>query len=178
MKLSKSVLLASLLVTTTLTFAENYFLINGKKIGLQESQKSIITKLGKPKFVDGGGSLNWGNYDDPEITAYFNQYGLDMLSTSKGSVVINGKMITIAKDSPNTSKSKVQNYCEGFDGGNSFRQYNQSTRVGAEGEIYISFGTYGDRNTSNKTLMSKPIESISLGYEDPLANFSSPKCNY
>ena len=176
--MKKFIIVALVTACTTSVFAEDYFLINGKKIGLQESQKSVIAKLGKPKFVDGGGSLNWGNYDDPEITASFSQYGLNTLSTSKGSAVINGKTITIGKDTPNTSKSKVQHYCEGFDGGNSFRQYNQSTRVGSEGEIYISFGTYGDGNTSNKALMSKPIESISLGYEDPLTDFSSPKCNH
>ena len=177
--MKKFIIVALVTACTTSVFAEDYFLINGKEIGLRESQKSVIAKLGKPKFVDGGGNLNWGNnYDDPEITASFNQYGLNTLSTSKGSVIINGKTITIGKDTPNTSKPKVQHYCEGFDGGNSFRQYNQSTRVGAEGEIYISFGTYGDGNTSNKTLMSKPIESIGLGYDDPLADFSSPKCNH
>jgi len=178
MKQSKFILMVSLFAMTTSVFAEDYFLINGKKIGLQESKKSMITKLGKPKFVDGGGNLNWGNYDNPDITASFDQYGLNTLSTSKGAVVINGKTITIGKDNPNTSKPKVQKYCEGFDGGTQFRQYNQSTRVGAEGEIYISFATYGDGNTSNKTLMGKPIESINLGYEDPLTDFSSPKCNY
>lgn len=177
--MKKFVIAALVTACTTSVFAEDYFLINGKKIGLQESQKSVIAKLGKPKFVDGGGNLNWGgNYDDPEITVSFDQYGLNTLSTSKGSIVINGKTITVGKDTPNTIKPKVQQYCEGLDDGNSFRQYNQSTRVGAEGEIYISFGTYGDGNTSNKTLMSKPITSIRLGYEDPLAGFSSPKCNY
>lgn len=51
----------------------------------------------------------------------------------------------------------------------------QSARVGAEGEIYISFYANGSGNTSDKKLLNTPIDSIKLSYEDPLYE---PKCNY
>lgn len=168
---------ANLLASSAPGFAEDYFLINESKIGLHESKETMIAKLGKPTF-EKNNVISWGTHDISEISAEFDQYGLIALSTSKGAIVINGQTITIGKDTPNTIKPKVQQYCEAFDRGKMASQYSQSTRVGAEGEIYISFDSYGDGNTSDQTFVSKPIESINLGYEDLISYSASSKCNY
>ena len=48
MKLSKFVLLASLLTTTTFVFADDFISANGVKITVGDSLKTVTSKLGKP----------------------------------------------------------------------------------------------------------------------------------
>lgn len=171
----KKFIIAALLATpTTYAFAEDYFTISGKKIALHEQRSSMIAKLGKPATAKNKW-ISWGAGDVSTTTAEFDQWGVTSLDTSKGSFTINGKTITIGKDTPNTVKSKMGNYCHQFDNGNTNRMSMQSARVGAEGEIYISFYANGTGNTSDKQLLNTPIDSIKLSYEDPLYE---PKCNY
>ena len=48
MKLSKSILLASLLATTTFVFAEDFISANGAKLTVGDSLSTVTGKLGKP----------------------------------------------------------------------------------------------------------------------------------
>lgn len=48
MKLSKFVLLASLLTTTTFVFADDFISANGVKLTVGDSLKTVTSKLGKP----------------------------------------------------------------------------------------------------------------------------------
>ena len=48
MKLSKSILLASLLATTTSVFADDFISANGVKLTVGDSLKTVTSKLGKP----------------------------------------------------------------------------------------------------------------------------------
>lgn len=172
--MKKFIIAALLAITTTSAFAEDYFLINGKKIGLHESKKSMITKLGKPTSAKNNW-ISWETNNISVITAEFDQFGLSKLSTSKGAVVVNGKTISIGKDTPNNIKLKLDHYCSQFDNGTQQRMSMQSTRVGAEGEISIIFYAIGDGSTADKKLLSTPIDTIELNYQDPLYE---PKCNY
>ena len=48
MKLSKSILLASLLATTTSVFADDFISANGVKLTVGDSLKTVTSRLGKP----------------------------------------------------------------------------------------------------------------------------------
>lgn len=170
----KKFIIAVLLATSsTYTFAEDFFTISGKKISLHEKPASMVAKLGNPSKSDSK-ELYWDNKGSP-ITATFGMWGLDGLTISKGSFTIDGKTIIAGKDTPNTVKSKLQKYCRQIEGGQASKLLMQTTRVGAEGEIYIIITTVADGGVSDKALMNLPVSSVELSYEDPLSN---PTCNY
>ncbi|MCH7328429.1 hypothetical protein [Acinetobacter modestus] len=169
MKQSKFILMASLLAATTSIFAGNpVFMINGKKINTFDTQKVVISKLGKPKFIDNGGNLNWGNdYNDPEITASFDQYGLHSLFTNKGSIILDGKTVVIGKDTPNTIKSKFKQSCEVWDGGQMMMTHYNIILTGEEGESHVEFTNSQDKPRSgDKSLLNKPITAANYSFEN------------
>ena len=74
MKLSKSILLASLLATTTSVFADDFISANGVKLIIGDVLKTVTSKLGKPTeksdFVIW--KLKYGN----KVAPRFGQYSL------------------------------------------------------------------------------------------------------
>ena len=75
MKLSKSILLASLLATTTSVFADDFISANGVKLTVGDSLKTVTGKLGKPTEKNSDFVI-WKLKYDNKVAAHFGQYGL------------------------------------------------------------------------------------------------------
>lgn len=171
----KKIIIAALLATSsTYTFAEDFFTISGKKVSLHEQRFSMIAKFGKPTGTSVMG-VNW-TIGNKSLSAGFDKWGLNTLDTGNGSFTVDGKTITIGKDTLNTIKTKIQNYCYQSGSDIAGKDERLTARVGAEGEIYIVFTAFTtDRKVSDKAINNIPISTLKLSYEDPLSN---PTCNY
>lgn len=174
--MKKLIIAALLTACSTAALAEDYFMVHGKKIGLHDSRKAMITKLGKPKVDAKYTTWEW---PDVGIMAEYDQYGLEHMTinvkdgkkTNNASVVIDGQTISLTKDTPKTIQSKVKELCsELLD--DDLKMYRQSIRVGAEGEIALVFSADGN---NAKTLINKPVDAVELTYKAPLYD---PQCNY
>ena len=169
----KKLIIAALLSVSTMAFADHAIVsINGKKITVEDTQSSLIKKLGKPS----SGSKVYSNWmvNGLSIYAGYSPYGLNELNIVKlntGSVTVNldGKTITLGKDSIRSAASKVKPGCYNLDEGKAGSIYSYITRSGAEGEYDVAFDTESD--TSNlKTITNQPITGLRIGYDGFDAN--------
>lgn len=171
--MKKYIIIALVSLVCSIANAADFFTIGGQKISLHEKQSSFEKKLDNSN-ANSPNPTNWG-WSKSNTTATFDKWGLSTLSTDTGSVTIDGKTIVVGKDTPNTIKAKLQNYCHHIEGGPASKSFIQTTRVGAEGEINIIFTAISDGGASDKALANVPISTLGLSYEDPLAN---PTCNH
>ena len=74
MKLSKSILLVSLLATTISIFTDNFISVNGVKLIVGDVLKTVTSKLGKP--IEKSDFVIWKLKYDNKVAAHFGQYGL------------------------------------------------------------------------------------------------------
>lgn len=169
----KKLIIAALLSVSTMAFADHAIVsINGKKITVEDTQSSLIKKLGKPS----SGSKVYSNWTVNGLSIYagYSPYGLNELNIVKlnaGSVAVNldGKTITLGKDSIRSAASKVKPGCYNYDEGRQGSIYSYITRSGAEGEYDVAFDTESDA-TDLKTITNQPITGLRIGYEGFDAN--------
>ena len=83
MKVSKSILLVSLLTITTGVFAEDFIFANGVKVTVGDSLSTLKKKLGMPQ-KEQGFSI-WKLKNGNRLVATFDQYGLTC-QKSQGSI--------------------------------------------------------------------------------------------
>lgn len=176
MKVSKSILLVSLLTITTGVFAEDFIFANGVKVTVGDSFSTLKKKLGMPQ-KEQGFSI-WKLKNGNRLVATFDQYGLSN-ATLSGKVATDylstdGVKIFLNKESLNTIEKKLKYGCyhEGW-GEGMIADY--VVRSGPEGSINLIFNAWGgDVNT--KQLKNQKVSAISLGDDEP---FGEQKyCNY
>ena len=177
MKLSKFVLLASLLTTTTFVFADDFISANGVKITVGDSLKSVASTQVKPteKNTD---FMIWKLKNGNKIAARFDQYGLSN-ATLSGNVstdylYTDGIKIFLNKETINSIEKKLKYGCyhEGW-GEGAIADY--VVRSGPEGSINLIFNTWGGDITT-KQLKSQKVSALSLGDDEP---FGEQKyCHY
>ena len=116
----KKLMLAALLaVCTTSAFAEpdDFAMVNGKKITINDTKKSLIQKFGKPTKDDGTyttwtipqNALISVNWDGVAIA----NFGVSSINTKITNNCINtaGKTLCLNKDTVNTAIVKVKHGC-------------------------------------------------------------------
>jgi hypothetical protein len=172
--MKKFIIAALLTVSSTMTFAAEQASVNvnGKKITVDDTRASLIKKLGKPA----SGSNAYSNWmvNGLSIYAGYNQYGVNELNIVKlnstpVSVTIDGKTITLGKDSIRSAAGKIKAGCYNFDEGRQGSTYSYITRAGAEGEYDIAFDTESDASDL-KTIANQPINGLRIGYDGFDAN--------
>lgn len=177
MKLSKSILLFSLLAITTSVFSDDFISANGVKLSVGDSLKTVTNKLGKPvEKVDE--LIIWKLKNGNRVVARFDQYGLSN-ATLSGKVTTdylntNGTRIFLNKESINSIEKKLKYGCyhEGW-GEGAIADY--VVRSGPEGSINLIFNTWGGDITT-KQLKSQKVSALSLGDDEP---FGEQKyCHY
>ena len=114
MKLSKSILLASLLAATTSVFADDFISANGVKLTVGDSLKTVTSKLGKPTEKSSDFVI-WKLKNGNKIAARFGQYGLSN-ATLSGNVstdflYTDGIKIFLNKESINSIEKKLKYGC-------------------------------------------------------------------
>lgn len=171
--MKKLIVAALLTVSSTMAFANHAIVtINGKKITVEDTQLSLIKKLGKPT----SGSKAYSNWTVNGLSIYagYSPYGLNELNIVKlnaGTVAVNldGKTITLGKDSIRSAATKVKPGCYNFDEGKAGSIYSYITRSGAEGEYDVAFDTESDASDL-KTITNQPITGLRIGYDGFDAN--------
>ena len=171
--MKKLIITALLTAFSTVTFADHAIVtINGKKITVQDTQSSLINKLGKPI----SGSEKYSNWVINKLYIYaeYSPYGLNelniiKLNTETVTVNLDGKTITLGKDSIRSAASKVKHGCYNLDEGEVGSVYSYIIRSGAEGEYDVAFDTESDA-TDLKTITNQPITGLRIGYEGFNAN--------
>lgn len=168
MKLSKSIMLASLLAATTTVFAEDFISANGAKLTVGDSLKTVTSKLGKPA-ENNSGFVIWKLKNGNKFAARFDQYGLSN-ATISGKITTdyldtNGVKIFLNKESINTIEKKLKYGCyhEGW-GEGAIADY--VVRSGPEGSINLIFNTWGGDLTT-KQLKNQKVSALSLGDDEP-----------
>ena len=168
MKLSKSILLASLLATTTSVFADDFISANGVKLTVGDSLKTVTSRLGKPS-EKAAGLIIWKLKNGNKIAARFDQYGLSN-ATLSGNVstdylYTDGIKIFLNKESISTIEKKLKYGCyhEGW-GEGAIADY--VVRSGPEGSINLIFNIWGGDITT-KQLKSQKVSALSLGDDEP-----------
>lgn len=177
MKLSKFVLLASLLTTTTFVFADDFISANGVKLTVGDSLKTVTSKLGKPT-EKAAGLIIWKLKNSNKVAARFDQYGLSNATLSGNMstdyLYTDGIKIFLNKESINSIEKKLKYGCyhEGW-GEGAIADY--VVRSGPEGSISLIFNTWGGELTT-KQLKSQRVSALSLGDDEP---FGEQKyCHY
>ena len=74
MKLSKSILLVSLLATTISIFTDNFISVNGVKLIVGDILKTVTSKLGKP--IEKSDFVIWKLKYGNKVAPRFGQYSL------------------------------------------------------------------------------------------------------
>jgi hypothetical protein len=173
MKLSKTILLASLFVITTSAFADHAVVsFAGKKVTVEDTRASLIKKLGKPAYGDNKYS-SW-TINGLSIYANYSPYGLKSFGINQDkptpvTVNIDGKIITLGKDSLASTVSKLKHGCYGSMFGRQASTYQFAVSSGAEGEYQVIFETISDGN-NEKEIRKEPITGVSLDYDEFDAN--------
>ena len=113
MKVSKSILLVSLLTITTGVFAEDFIFANGVKVTVGDSLSTLKKKLGMPQ-KEQGFSI-WKLKNGNRLVATFDQYGLSN-ATLSGKVATDylstdGVKFFLNKESLNTIEKKLKYGC-------------------------------------------------------------------
>ncbi|WP_336141704.1 hypothetical protein [Acinetobacter sp. 102] len=177
MKISKSVLFASLLAATTSVLADEFISANGVKLTVGDSLKTVTSKLGKPS-EKAAGLIIWKLKNGNKVAASFDQYGLSN-ATLSGNVstdylYTDGIKVFLNKESINSIEKKLKYGCyhEGW-GEGAIADY--VVRSGPEGSINLIFNTWGGDITT-KQLKSQKVSALSLGDDEP---FGEQKyCHY
>ena len=171
--MKKLIIAALLTASSTVAFADHAIVtINGKKITVEDTQSSLIKKLGKPI----SGSEKYSNWVINKLYIYaeYSPYGLNelniiKLNTETVTVNLDGKTITLGKDSIRSAASKVKPGCYNLDEGKAGSIYSYITRSGAEGEYDVAFDTESDASDL-KTITNQPITGLRIGYDGFDAN--------
>ena len=168
MKLSKTILLASLFVITTSAFA-NHAVVSfaGKKVTVEDTRASLIKKFGKPSYGDNKYS-QW-TINGLSIYAGYSPYGLNEFNITQDkstpvTVNVDGKVITLGKDSIRSTASKIKSGCYNYDEGRQGSTYSYITHAGAEGEYQVAFDTTDD-DFNLKTKTNRPVNGLRISYE-------------
>ena len=171
--MKKLIITALLTAFSTVAFADHAIVtINGKKITVEDTQSSLINKLGKPI----SGSEKYSNWVINKLYIYaeYSPYGLNelniiKLNTETVTVNLDGKTITLGKDSIRSAASKVKHGCYNLDEGEAGSVYSYITRAGAEGEYEVAFDTESDASDL-KIITNQPITGLRIGYDGFDAN--------
>ncbi len=171
--MKKLIIAALLTVSSTVAFADHAIVtINGKKITVEDTQSSLIKKLGKP--TSGSKAYNNWTVNGLSIYAGYSPYGLNelnivQLKPNSVKVTLDGKSITLGKDSIRSTSTKIKQGCYNLDEGRQGNTYSYITRAGAEGEYEVAFDTESDASDL-KTITNQPITGLRIGYDGFDAN--------
>lgn len=172
----------SLIVATSMfspyLFAENnddYLYVNGVKVELGVSQRYMESKFGIPSH-ENSQYVSWTLKNGNRLSASFDEYGLSDVTVSGNKpdfLYAHGNKITLGQDSLNSSQQKHKYGCyyQGWEEG-WIGEY--VVRSGPEGSWNLTFRTFG--TDDEKALKTRKLNSISLGYDQPI--FEQEYCTY
>lgn len=169
----KLIITALLTLSPAMVFADHAIVtINGKKITVEDTQSSLIKKLGKP--TSGSKAYNNWMVNGLSIYASYSPYGLNEFSAIKlektpVTVNVDGKVIILGKDSIRSTSAKIKPGCFNIVESSKASTYSYITRAGVEGEYDVSFDTTSD-DFNLKTKAAQPVDSVRISYEGFDAN--------
>jgi hypothetical protein len=165
----KKIVIATLFTAcTTSVFAEHAVVsFAGKKVTVEDTRASLIKKLGKPQYGDN--SYSQWTVNGLSIYANYNQYGVNNFSVSQlkptpVTVNVDGKVITLGKDSLRSTAAKIKSGCYDYTDGKQGSSYSYAVLSGAEGEYQVIFNITDD-DFDLKTKVKRPINEVHISYD-------------
>lgn len=171
--MKKIVIAVILIACATPAFADHAVVsFAGKKVTVEDTRASLIKKLGKPEYGDNKSS-QW-TINGLSIYANYSPYGLNefnitQLKSTPVVVSVDGKTITLGKDSIRSAVSKIKSGCYNLDEGKQGSTYSYIIHAGAEGEYQVAFETTDD-DFNLKSKIKNPINGVRFSYTNIDAN--------
>ena len=166
--MKKFIVAALVTVCTTSAFA-NHAVVSfaGKKVTVEDTRASLIKKLGKPQYGDN--SYSQWTVNGLSIYANYNQYRVNNFSVSQLkptpiTVNVDGKVITLGKDSLRSIAAKIKSGCYDYTDGKQGSSYSYAVLSGAEGEYQVIFNITDD-DFDLKTKVKRPINEVRISYD-------------
>ena len=166
--MKKLIIAISLTACATSAFADHAVIsFAGKKVTVEDTRNSLIKKLGKPQYGDKDYS-QW-TVNGLSIYANYTQYGLNSFSVSQlkptpVTVNVDGKVITLGKDSLRSIAAKIKSGCYDYTDGKQGSSYSYAVLSGAEGEYQVIFNITDD-DFDLKTKVKRPINEVRISYD-------------
>lgn len=168
-------IIAILLATfTTSVFAADHMIINGKTVTMNDSRSTLIQKFGKPE----SGTAQFSNWTVGNLSIYANyspkgltQFSVNQLNNAPSKHVINieGKTITLGKDTIRTATGKFKHACFNFDEGRQGSTYTMTPKTAVKNKLNILLETTADAYDV-KTISSMPINGFSFTQDAAASN--------
>ena len=165
--MKKFIIAALVTVCTTSVFADHAVIsFAGKKVTVEDIRNSLFKKFGIPLYGDK--DSQW-TVNGLSIYANYTQYGLNSFSVSQlkpipVTVNVDGKVITLGKDSIRSTASKIKSGCYDYTDGKQGSSYSYAVLSGAEGEYQVIFNITDD-DFDLKTKVKRPINEVRISYD-------------
>lgn len=176
--MNKHIITILIATFTTSVFAADHMLINGKKVSMNDTRSTLIQKFGQPE----SGTAQFSNWTIGNLSLYANyqkqglaQFSVNQLSISPSKHLINidGKTVSLGKDTIKTATSKFKHACFNFDEGRQGSTYTMTPKTAVKNKLNIVLETTGDAYDV-KSISNLPINGFSFT-QDAVASNSGCK---
>ena len=172
--MNKHIITILIATFTTSVFAADHMLINGKKVSMNDTRSTLIQKFGQPE----SGSAQFSNWTIGNLSIYANyrpkgltQFSVNQLNhaPSKHLINIEGKTITLGRDTIRAAAAKFKHACFNFDEGRQGSTYTMMPKTTVKNKLNITLETTGDAYDI-KTISNMPINGFSFSQDAVASN--------